>query len=510
MSQHLEQQQTEQQILSLNGLQVALARLLEIPAADLSQRIENEMLENAALEEKPGDEADDDFDVSTDETDQETDRENDQEGDDDFEAYQPEQRTVDDDVADYLNADDVPTYLQERYESPSTDFDIPITSNTSFYDALSEQVGELDLTETETQAMEYLIGSLDNDGFLRKDLLTLSDELAIYQNVYVTEAELEHLLHLLQGFEPRGIGARTLQECLLLQVRDPEFRSPQKALCEVALTKYYKEFAAKHWDVLRRRLKLSETDFEALLHTLLRLNPKPGAAFNEMAVATAPTVVPDFFVEVVDDELRVRLNQGDVPELRVSPAFKDTLRQYRGRTLTKSQEEAYVYARQKVEAAQGFINMLRRRNATLLLVVENIVALQRAFFLGDDDEQALRPLTLRDVAERINMDLSTVSRVANSKYLQTLYGVYPLKYFFSSQILTDDGEELSSRAVKTALQEVIEAEDKHHPLSDEALSVAMKDKGFPIARRTVAKYRDQLGIPPQRLRKEHKTGKAEA
>lgn len=496
MSQRLEQQQSEQQILSQNGLQVALARLLEIPATDLSQRIENEMLDNAALEEKPDDE--DEFDLPENE---DLEGGESEETDEDFEEYQPEQRTVADDVADYLNEDDVPTYLQERYESPSTDFEIPITSNTSFYDALSEQMYELELTPTEEQAMEYLIGSLDSDGFLRKDLLIISDELAIYQNVYITEKELERLLHLLQGFEPRGIGARTLQECLLLQVRDPEFRSPQKALCEVVLTKYYKEFSAKHWEVIRQRLKLSETDFEALMHTLLHLNPKPGSAFNEMAVSNAPTVVPDFFVEVVDDEIRVHLNQGDVPELRVSPAFKDTLRQYRGKRLTKTQEETYLYVRQKVEAAQGFINMLRRRNATLLLVVENIVALQSAFFLGDDDEQMLRPLTLKDVAERIKMDLSTVSRVANSKYLQTIYGVYPLKYFFSNQILTEDGEELSSRAVKTALQELIASEDKRRPLSDEALSEKMKEKGYPIARRTVAKYRDQLGIPPQRLRK---------
>lgn len=499
MSQHLEQQQIEQQTLTLNGIQVALARMLELPVADLSVRLENEMLDNPALEELPDGEEQhvEDFEDSTAEKDTQ-DTENDTS---ESEVYEPEQKEVSDEVADYLNDDDVPTYLQERYEAAESDYEIPVTSSISFYDALSEQVSELDLTAAEEVAMEYLIGSLDSDGFLRKDLMTLSDELLVYQNTEVAVSTFEKLLHHLQQFEPKGIGARSLQECLLLQISDEELLSPYKALAKKALEKYYKEFAAKHWSVLQKRMKLSDEEFEGMMHTLLHLNPKPGAAFNESLTLAAPTVVPDFFVENIEGELRVRLNHDGLPELRVSPAFKETVRQYRGKALNTAQEEAYIYARQKVEAAQGFINLVKRRNATLLLVMQRIVTLQQAFFLGDDDESLLRPLTLREVSESVEVDLSTVSRVTSSKYVQTLYGVYPLKYFFSYQIKNEEGDELSTRIVKTALRELIDNEDKLHPLSDEALSQLMKAKGFPIARRTVAKYRDQMGLPTQRLRK---------
>lgn len=498
MSQKLEQQQTEQQVLSLNALQVALARVIELPLADLSERIQNEMLDNGALEEKDGEP--DDYAPEESAEDVYSD---DEPTTDDAEVYAPEAPQSGDEMADYLTADDVPSYLQERADNSREAFEVPVTGTTSFYDGLQQQVAELGLSEEEEILMDYLIGSLDTDGFLRKELYTLCDELYIYQNIDTTEEQLGRLLGMLQTFEPTGIGARSLQECLQLQLRNAEFSSPHKAKALEAVTKYYKDFSTKHWDALQRKLKLGDAEFEGVLQTLLHLNPKPGSAFNESAAVSAPTIVPDFFVEVIDGDIRVQLNHDGVPELRVSPAFRDTMRQYggRGKTLTKEQQDAYTYVRQKVESAQQFINILQRRNDTLLGVMRTIVALQEDFFLQDDEEAALRPMTLRDVAERVGVDISTVSRVTSSKYVQTIYGVYPLKYFFSNQITTDEGEELASRLVKSKLRELIDGEDKSRPFSDDALSGLLKEKGFPIARRTVAKYRDQMGIPTARLRK---------
>lgn len=495
MAQKLEQQQTEAQVQSLNTVQVALARLLELPLIDLQQRVQNEMLENSALEEADGSEAE-----TPDNNEDETDRTD----TDDAYTQEAERDNEMSEMDDYLTADDVPAYLQERADAQRERHEIPVTEGRSFYESLQEQIGEHNLTEHEREVMDYLIGSLDNDGFLRKDLPTLCDELAIYNNIETSESELAKLLGVLQGFEPRGIGARSLQECLLLQLEDPELQSPHKAAAIDIVRHHFKAFTSKHWETLRHRLALDETTFERTLSLLTHLNPSPGSAFGESLSVAAPTVIPDFYVHVDDDgEPHVSLNNDGVPELRVSRAFRDSIREYvtNRKNLSRTQRDAYLYARQKVEAAQSFINIVQRRRQTLFAVMTVIVELQRPFFVEDDDETLLVPMTLRDVAERIGVDISTVSRVTGSKYVQTAYGVYPLKYFFSNQFTTDSGEELSARQAKLALRELLESEDAAAPLSDEALSKALKEKGFPIARRTVAKYREQLGFAVQRLRR---------
>lgn len=498
MSQEIIQTQEEQQVQTLNALQVGLSQMVALPVMQLSERVKNEMLENSALEEAD----------SLPEESLMDDREPNEGSSDDADdaGFDEEQRNMDEQVpemGDYFSEDDVPAYLQARADAERERRDIPVSREQSFYDNLYEQMGEYDLTEHQQLLMEYLIGSLDDSGFLRKELYTLADELEIYQGIHATEAELQYLLNILQQFEPRGIGARNLQECLLLQLRSPELNSPYKEDAIKVVEDNFKDFTGKHWDVIRRRLKLSQTDFDAVLHLLTHLNPAPGSAFGESLSGNAPAIVPDFFIDVdTSGNIRVSLNNEGVPELRVSPAFRETLRQYSAQhgKADRQQREAYIYAKQKVEAAQGFINMLQRRNQTMLAVMNEIVRQQRDFFLQDDDDTLLRPMILKDVADAVGIDISTVSRVTSSKYAETAYGVYPLKFFFSNQLTTDEGEELSSRLVKNALREIIENEDKRKPLSDEKITQILNERKLPVARRTVAKYREQLGFPPARLR----------
>ena len=373
------------------------------------------------------------------------------------------------------------------------------------FEALRQQAGEHHLSERQGELVEYLIGSLDDDGFLRKPLETIADELSFTHGIDVTAQELEEALHVLQQFEPRGIGARDLKECLRLQLTDPERQTPYTRLALAVVDRYFKDFADHHWDLVKQRLNIDDDTFEHVRHTLQHLNPRPAAAYEAGAAETAPTVVPDFYVTLdADGTPRVTLNGGDVPELHVSRAFRESIEQYADAkgTLTRSQKDAYVYARKKVEAAKSFLNLLDRRRVTLLTVMQAIAEMQQDFFKADDDETLLRPMTLREVAQRAGVDISTASRVTSSKYVQTVYGTYPLKFFFSQLFTGGDGEELSARKIKARLCELIAAEDKKHPLADEALAALLKQEGFPVARRTVAKYRDAAGLPPARLRKE--------
>ncbi len=489
MAQKLVQTQTEKQQQTLLPLQLALVKLLELPLADLEERVQNEMLENAALEESDGAEEAENAIAET----------------DDNADLSGEETATDVELADYLSSDDVPAYLQARAEAADTRYESTQAGSTSFYESLQQQIGEHNLSEQERTLMDYLIGSLDGDGFLRKDLYTLADELAVYHNVETSAEELERLLAILQTFEPRGIGARDLQECLRLQLNDPDNRSPWRKRALEVVERCFKDFVGKRWDNIMTRLKMEPEEFEHVIHELTHLNPVPGRALNESEADNAPTVVPDFFVSVGEDgTVFVSLNNGDVPELRVSRAFRDTITEYAAAAdhLNREQRETYHYARQKVEAAQTFISLLMRRQETLLKVMQTIVELQRPFF-DDDDEQLLRPMVLKDIATRIGMNVSTVSRVTGSKYVQTAFGVYPLKFFFSSQFTSEGGEDLSTRRVKAALREAIDAEDKQSPLADEALTALLKEKGLPVARRTVTKYRVQMGIPVARFRKEY-------
>lgn len=488
MAQKLVQTQSATQSQVLLPLQMALVKLLELPVADLEERVRNEMLENSALEEGERDDAPDAGDSHPD------DPESDGAG---------EETLTEVEMGDYRSADDVPDYLQARADAANFQHEPVQVGSVSFYESLQQQMGEHDLTPRERQLMDYLIGSLDEDGFLRKDLGVLADELAIYHNVPTDGAELGRLLAVLQTFEPCGIGARDLQECLRLQLTDPDNRSPWRKLALEVVDRCFKDFVGKRWDSVMQRLGIGQEDFAHVVRELTHLNPAPGRGLEEGSEAVAPTVVPDFFVAVADDgQTVVSLNNGDVPELRVSRAFRDTVTEYAAarRGLNREQKAAYLYAKQKVDAAQAFISLIDRRRQTLLAVMRAIVDLQRPFF-DEDDEQLLRPMVLKDVAARAGVDVSTVSRVTGSKYVQTAYGVYPLKFFFSTQFTSETGEDLSTRQIKAALRAIVEAEDKAAPLADEVLAARLKQQGFPVARRTVAKYREQMGIPVARLRK---------
>lgn len=504
--QKLELSQQEAQVQQLSTLQVAIAKMVELPITELADRIRNEMVDNAALEEKDGDDFDEPEINAAGETDEDENTPAEEERADDGSDYEEADDFGNeaDAMGDYFSADDVPDYLQQRAEAERDRTEVQISSSTSFYDELQSQISEHNLTSHEQVLLEYLIGSLDEDGFLRKDLDVLADELEIYHNVTTSREELESVLKVLQQFEPRGIGARTLQECLHIQLADPDRHSPYKKLALTIVDKHFNSFVKRRWDELARRLKLDQTTLEHVRHELTHLNPMPGSALSDSAMGHLPTVMPDFFVVVTPDgEAQVSLNNGDLPELRVSRAFRDSIRQYgkKRQGLSRQQHDAYIYARQKVDAAQAFLNLLSRRRQTLLAVMQCIVDLQRPFF-DDDDEQLLRPMTLKEVAERIGVDISTVSRVTSNKYVQTTYGIYPLKFFFSTQFTSSEGEDVSARQVKIALRELIESEDKSHPLADEVMAAELKKRGFNVARRTVAKYRDMMGFPTARLRKE--------
>lgn len=374
--------------------------------------------------------------------------------------------------------------------------------STSFYDQLKEQMGETDMTDRQRYIMEYLIGSLDDDGLLRKELYAISDELAIYHNIDVTEHEIAEVLAMLQEFDPAGIGARSLQECLLLQIerRDP---SRLRDLMKRVVNSYFEAFTKKHWQKIQASLSLNDEQAAALFRELRKLNPRPGASLGETVGRNMQQITPDFIVDTQDDgTVTFTLNNGEVPELKVSQSFADSMKEYQQNkeNLSRQTKEALLYIKKKVDAAQGFIEAVKVRRHTLTITMRAIIQLQHQFFV-DGDESSLRPMILKDVAEKTGLDLSTVSRVSNSKYALTRWGTFPLRYFFSDAITTENGEELSTRQIKAALRDMVDGEDKQHPMSDDIIKEKLSEMGYPIARRTVAKYREQLGIPIARLRK---------
>lgn len=511
MSQKIIQTQTQQQVQTLSPQQVLLVRLLEMPVSELEQRVKNELMENGALEERDhyadADEAYADDSGAADGPDRKDDDES--EAGDAMTSYLDApggpSAEVSQALGDYRSADDVPDYLLRAYNHRETPESIDYGDTVSFYEQMKEQMGECELTSHEAELMEYLIGSLESDGLLKKPLSTLVGELEVYHNVGTDEAELEGVLRKLQQFEPAGIGARNLQECLLLQIeRDPQFHTPLKQKEYLVMEKCYDEFTRKRWDKIQQRLHLTDSEVQLLQREIKRLNPRPGSSMGEAVGHNFQQIIPDFVVETDDDgTVSLSLNQGDVPELRISDSFLNILKQYdgaRARGANRNERDALQYTKQKIEKAQYFIDAVKQRRHTLLLTMQAIVELQRPFF-REGDELLLKPMILKDVADRTGLDISTVSRVSNSKYVQTNYGIYPLKWFFSDSYVTEDGQEIATRRIQNALRELVDGEDKRQPLSDEALAAQLKDKGFPIARRTVAKYREQLGIPVARLRK---------
>lgn len=495
-----EQSQQLKQGQTFSHQQLLQASLVELPVAQLIDRINTEMNDNPALE----------TDASYDDPDAQdyTDYQGGADGGedtDDFEtrSEREERQSALDEALSSIGRDDedLPvyhggsSYAEEREE-------MVYGATESFYDHLKEQLSELEMTVRQRDIMEYLIGSLEDDGLLRKPLDAISEELAIYHNLDASVEEIGQTLSLLQTFDPAGIGARDLQECLLLQIeRRPASRV--KTLMTRVVNDYFDEFTKKHWNKIQSALSLNEEQAAALFHELRKLNPRPGASLGEAVGRSLQQITPDFIVDTQDDgTVTFTLNNGEVPELKVSQSFVDSMKEYQENKdhLSRQTKEALLYIKKKVDAAQGFIEAVKVRRHTLTVTMRAIIQLQHQFFV-DGDEASLRPMILRDVAEKTGLDLSTISRVSNSKYAQTRWGTFPLRHFFSDGYVTDSGEELSTRKIKAVLRDIIDAEDKHRPLSDDQLKEELSKKGFPIARRTVAKYREQLGVPIARMRK---------
>ena len=491
-------QQKQSQIISHQ--QLLQASLVELPLMQLVDRVNTEMNDNPALELDSGyDDADNteysDFSDHSESSDTSEDY--------DVLMEREERQSALDDALSNIGRDDdeLPVYHGGSAVAEDRE-EMVYGQTTSFYDQLKEQMVLLDMTDRQRAIMEYMIGSLDDDGLLRKRLDAISDELAVYHNIDASEEELREVQTLLQGFDPAGIGAASLQECLLLQI-DRKDSSWLKDQMKRVVANYFEEFTHKHWDKIQASLSLSDDQAEQVFRELRKLNPRPGASLGETVGRSLQQITPDFIVDTHDDgTVTFTLNNGELPELKVSQSFIDSMDEFQQNRehMSRQSKEALLYIKKKVDAAQSFIEAVKMRRHTLTITMRAIIQLQHQFFV-DGDEASLRPMILKDVAEKTGLDLSTVSRVSNSKYAQTRWGTFPLRHFFSDSYVTQNGEELSTRQIKVALREIVDAEDKKQPLSDDDIKAALAERGFPIARRTVAKYREKLGIPIARLRK---------
>lgn len=440
------QSQAQQQVQTLSPQQILVVKLLELPAVELEDRIHAELLENPALEEGKEENATDEY------------------SDADSVADGMENDANDyDSLSDYLTEDDIPDYkLQENNRSKDDQAEnIPFSDTTSFYEILKEQLRERNLTEHQSDLVEYLIGSLDDDGLLRKSLESICDEPAIYAGIESTEEELEEALCILQDFDPAGIGARSLQECLLIQIcrkKDEEKEpNPILGLEERVIRDCYEEFTRKHWEKIIKKLDIDEETFKEVISEITKLNPRPGASLGEAIGRNLQQIIPDFIVETYDDgTINISLNNRNVPELRMSRDFTEMVEEHTKNKANQSKEskEAMMFLKQKMDAAQGFIDAIKQRQNTLMTTMQAIVDLQRPFFL-EGDESLLKPMILKDVAERTGLDISTISRVSNSKYVQTNFGIYQLKFFFVDGYTTEDGEEMSVREIRKILKECV-------------------------------------------------------
>lgn len=488
----LKQILSQRQLQKLSPQQIQFIKLLQVPTASLDARVKEELEENPALEDLSLTNMNDPVEDYPDK-------------DPDEQTFNEEESTQEADefnVDDYLQSDDVSDFGSGNY-SPDDEDDrkeIPIAVQSSFYEGLEQQLGLLVLSDREYLIGKQLIGSLDDDGYLRRQIISLIDDMAFSQNVEATEEEVEEMLMVIQGFEPAGIGARNLQECLLIQLRkrDSENEAIQQAI--YIIENHLEEFTKKHYDKLERILNINSDQLKEIVAEILKLNPKPG---DSGAVAGKQLhVIPDFHISNNDGFLQLTLNSRNAPELRVSRSYQDMFQHYdKTEHKDKKMKEAVQFVKQKLDSAKWFIDAIKQRQQTLLKTMNAIMSYQREFFLTGDERQ-LRPMILKDIADMIEMDISTVSRVANSKYVQTEFGTFLLKSFFSEAIQTDSGEEVSNKEVKSILEECIANEDKRKPLADEKLTEILKDKGYTIARRTVAKYREAMNIPVARLRKQ--------
>ncbi len=490
-------QRLQQKLLQkLSPQQILLMKLLQIPSMALEQRIKQEIEENPALEMlEDSDDKQDQDDFSDMDEGPGADEENES---DDFLEKSPEDEF---DFQDYLDEDDIPAYRTAMSnQSPDDDYhEMPMAAGTSFQEFLTAQLGLRDLTEKQYQIGLTIIGNLDEAGYLQREPAAIVDDLAFSQNFLVSREEVLEVLAVIQDLDPPGIGARNLQECLMIQLRRREERNAHTELAMMLLEKYFDEFTRKHYDKILRKARIDEEELKGAIQEILKLNPKPGDSVSE-TTRVNQYIIPDFTVRNIDGDLELTLNSRNAPELRVNRSYLNMLESYAAQKNAHG-KEALLFVKQKIDSAKWFIDAIRQRQNTLLVTMQAIMDYQEDYF-RTGDETNLKPMILKDIAEKVNLDISTISRVANSKYVQTPFGTFLLKSFFSESMQKDSGEEVSTREIKKILSDFIAAEEKSKPLTDEQLTEILKDKGYNIARRTVAKYREQLSIPVARLRKE--------
>ncbi len=478
----------------LSPQQIQLIKLLEIPVMELEQRIKKELEENPLLEEG---ESNDELPIQQ-EPEQSIDV-NDNEADKDPDK---EEFTID----DYFSDDEyIPSYKLASNNTSADDKneEIPFSVGDSFQENLEKQLGVRSLSEKQKQIASFLIGNIDDDGYIRRDLESITDDMAFLQNVSVTVLEVEEVLHIIQELDPPGIGARDLRECLLLQLQSKELLYLEVKNAIIIIRDYFEEFIKKHYDKISDKMDLSDQDLKEAIDEIIHLNPKPGSSYSDSKLDVAEVVIPDFSLDYKEGEFLLTLNSKNVPELRINKSYSEMIEGHSGGKDQKNlqQKELLQFVKHKIDSAKWFIDAIKQRQETLMVTMSAILNRQKEFFTDGDDAK-LRPMILKDVAEDTGLDISTISRVANSKYVQTHFGNYPLKYFFSEGMQTDSGEEVSTREIKKILMECISNESKKKPLPDDKLAEILNEKGYPVARRTVAKYREQLNIPVARLRKE--------
>jgi RNA polymerase sigma-54 factor len=470
----------------LSPQQIQLMKLIQLPTQAFEQRLKQELEENPALERGKEKEEDGFDDIYSDQD------------------YEENEKIDADDINidDYLSDDEIPSYrLQANNHSADDESKtIPYASGTSFTQLLTDQLNTFRLENQDYKIAKFLIGSIDDSGYIRRSLLDLTDDLAFTQNIFTDVETLEKVLKVVQQLDPPGVGARNLQECLLIQLQRKE-QTPDTERAANMIENAFEQFTKKHYQKLLKKFNISEIELKDAILEIERLNPKPGSSFSNNLRSTEH-VVPDFTIKIIDGELELVLNGRNAPELHISKSYNEMLLGYKAsKEKSRAQKEAVLFIKQKLDAAKWFIDAIRQRQQTLLLTMSAIMHYQKAYFLSGDEEQ-LRPMILKDIADEVEMDVSTISRVANSKYVDTPYGTKLIKEFFSESMTNDQGEEVSTREIKSILKTIIVEEDKKKPWTDEKLAKILKEKGYPIARRTVAKYREQLDFPVARLRKQ--------
>jgi RNA polymerase sigma-54 factor len=495
-------QKLQQRLLQrLSPQQVLVMRLLQEPLLSLEQRIKQEIEENPALEEMSTDDEENDI------LDDDTSIDSIESDEDEFTDLPSETAVSESDdftLEDYMEEDEIPEYkLVANNTSPDEEArEMPVISGTSFQDYLTGQLGMYKLDDKQHIIAATIIGNLDDSGYLERDISALADDLAFNQNIEASPEEIVAVLKVIQDFDPAGIGARSLQECLILQVERKQGKSPELELAGTILKSYFNEFSKKHYDKILARAKITEAELKKAIAEIQKLNPKPGVAISEVSKENN-YIVPDFLITNIDGRLELTLNSRNAPELMLNRQYLEILRGYSAsnKKVTSADKAAMSFIKQKLDSAKGFIDAIKQRQDTLYVTMKAIMDYQKEYFLTGD-ETMLRPMILKDIATLINLDISTVSRVANSKYVQTPFGTFQLKSFFSESMQNTKGEEISTREVKKILQECIENEDKSNPVTDDRLVEILNERGYNIARRTIAKYREQLMIPVARLRKE--------